>query len=265
MASPLDSVPIIDLSLPESEAAANVRSACIGSGFFYVTGHGVPQELVDNMFQQQQEAFKLPLDEEILDPANQSIGDTKEGFYFAREIAADCPEAKKPLHGPNVWPPSDILPSYRTVTMEYFEAVNALGLRLIRLLALTLGLEATYFDSYFQPPMMVLRPLHYTAQISKPTDGVFGAGAHSDYGMLTILKTDEVEGLQIYTGEKSSTTPQSDAWVGVPPIPGAFIINLGDMLEVVFAAMSGKSFSRAFGTTLVTGYIWPTEVNVEKA
>jgi isopenicillin N synthase-like dioxygenase len=59
-------------------------------------------------------------------------------------------------------------------------------------------------------------------QVSNPTNGVFGAGAHTDYGMLTVLATDEVPGLQIYQGGH---------WVDVLPIPGTFIINLGDMLE----------------------------------
>ena len=61
-------------------------------------------------------------------------------------------------------------------------------------MALTLDLPRDYFDSYFEPPMVMLRPLHYAAQVSNPGEGVFGAGAHSDYGMLTVLATDEVGG-----------------------------------------------------------------------
>lgn len=95
--------------------------------------------------------------------------------------------------------------------------------RLLRLIALSLGLPADHFASFFSSPMIFLRPLHYAAQVSKPDDGVYGAGAHSDYGMLTILATDDVPGLQIHR--------DSTGWVDVAPVPGTYIINLGDMLQ----------------------------------
>eukprot|EP00879_Flechtneria_rotunda_P019606 GHRR01020600.1.p1 GENE.GHRR01020600.1~~GHRR01020600.1.p1 ORF type:complete len:269 (+),score=76.30 GHRR01020600.1:898-1704(+) len=163
-----------------------------------------------------------PFAEETLDPDNQAVGDTKEGFYFGREVPKDSPEAKQPLHGPNQWPSEDLVPRFRATVTEYFDAVTAVGHKLLRLLALSLNLPAHFFEQYFTRPMLALRPLHYTAQVSAPSQGVFGAGAHSDYGMLTILATDEVPGLQVHLG---------GSWHEVQPIPGTFIINLGDMLE----------------------------------
>ena len=77
-------------------------------------------------------------------------------------------------------------------------------------------------DANFTKAMNAIRLLHYEDTISNPSDGVFGCGAHSDYGMLTFLYTDEVGGLQVnLKGE----------WVDVPPMPGCFIVNLGDMLQ----------------------------------
>jgi isopenicillin N synthase-like dioxygenase len=108
-------------------------------------------------------------------------GDTKEGFYFGREVPAGSPEAELPLHGPNVWPPPALLPGFRPAVEEYFREASALGHRLLRLLALSLGLAPGHFDRQFDPPMAFLRPLRYAPEKSSPGEGVFGAGAHSDY------------------------------------------------------------------------------------
>lgn len=94
--------------------------------------------------------------------------------------------------------------------------------RLVQLLALSLDLPADAFRSKFDPPMIYLRPLHYAPDISSPEAGVYGAGAHSDYGMLTILATDGSPGLQVLL---------NDQWRPVQSVPSAFIINLGDMCE----------------------------------
>jgi hypothetical protein len=217
--------------------------------------------------------------------------------HLNREVAADSPEAALPLHGPNQWPPPSLLPQLRPTYEAYLAAVTQLGLRLLRLLALALGLPGDTFLPLFGRPMTFLRPLHYSpqvgrsgllvavqcgwpskeahsncchiswiilmlhacgsirlqvdacsrmrlpglstggtarrcvtcwlcggdgVQVSAPSEGIFGAGAHTDYGMLTILTTDGTPGLQIHAG---------GAWLDVPQVEGAFIINLGDMLE----------------------------------
>eukprot|EP00878_Enallax_costatus_P005060 GHUV01005320.1.p1 GENE.GHUV01005320.1~~GHUV01005320.1.p1 ORF type:complete len:325 (+),score=87.88 GHUV01005320.1:753-1727(+) len=233
-------IPLVDISQDEATAAKQVCRACTEQGFMYVTGHGIPSEQVDAVFAQLKAAFAMPLEakqamiadennrgwtpfaEETLDPERQSKGDTKEGFYFGREVSPDSPEGKLPLHGPNQWPPEDLLPGFRQTITDYFQALTNLGMRMLRLLALSLGLPAEYFDEYFTSPMVALRPLHYSAEVSAPNAGVFAAGAHSDYGMLTFLKTDDVPGLQVFLNHR---------WHDVAPVPGAFIVNLGDMLE----------------------------------
>lgn len=237
---PADAVPVIDLEDSEHVSAAAIKAACQGTGFFYVKNHRVPQSLIDQMFEENRKAFGLPLEdklkmildengrgytpfrEETLDPANQTTGDTKEGFYFGRDVAPNSEDAKKPMQGPNQWPDPGLLPDFRRITKLYFEALSALGFRMLRLLALALDLPPDYFSPFFKTPGMLLRPLHYAAEKSSPSDGIFGAGAHTDYGMLTILATDDVAGLQIY---------MAGAWHDVAPLPGTFIINLGDMLE----------------------------------
>jgi hypothetical protein len=70
--------------------------------------------------------------------------------------------------------------------------------------------------------MLFLRPLRYAAHLSSPEDGVFGAGPHTDYGLLTILATDGTPGLQVF---------HNDRWFDVPYVGGSLLINLGDMAE----------------------------------
>ncbi|KAK9843645.1 hypothetical protein WJX81_000832 [Elliptochloris bilobata] len=235
-------VSVVDLSEPEATVAARVREACLSSGFFYVVNHGISEALVTEVFEQNHAFFALPAEqkryiladcnnrgytpmaEETLDPANQREGDTKEGLYFGREVAPGSPEAHLPLHGPNQWPPEDLLPRYREVTEAYLAALLALSFRLLRALAIALDLAPEHFRPYFDPPSPFLRPLRYAARASAPEQGVFGAGAHSDYGMLTLLRTDDAPGLQVRPEPGGS-------WHPVAPRPGAFIVNLGDMLE----------------------------------
>eukprot|EP00882_Tetradesmus_deserticola_P026949 GHRQ01029774.1.p1 GENE.GHRQ01029774.1~~GHRQ01029774.1.p1 ORF type:complete len:192 (+),score=75.26 GHRQ01029774.1:466-1041(+) len=113
-------------------------------------------------------------------------------------------------------------------------------MRLLRLLALSLALPADYFAPHFTHPMVALRPLHYTAEVSAPASGVFGAGAHSDYGMLTLLATDEVPGLQVHL---------DGSWQAVQPLAGAFIVNLGDMLERWTNGLFKSTLHRVINTT----------------
>ncbi|KAK9814115.1 hypothetical protein WJX72_000846 [[Myrmecia] bisecta] len=252
-----EKVPVIDLSQTEEAAAQEVRQACISAGFFYVSNHGVPDNIMERYAEQNRKFFALPVQEklriladknnrgytpmaeETLDPANQTEGDSKEGLYIGREIPADSEEATKPLHGPNQWPSEALLPDFRPVTMEYFHAMHVLGLRLVRLIALALQLPADHFDSNFDKPLINLRPLHYSAKVSRPSEGIYGAGAHTDYGMLTLLATDKNPGLQICLDGQ---------WQDVPPMPGMLIVNLGDMLERWTNGMFRSTLHRVIST-----------------
>jgi isopenicillin N synthase-like dioxygenase len=138
------------------------------------------------------------------------------------QIPASSPESALPLHGPNIWPSEVLLPGFRVAQEEYMHTMTVLGHRLLRLLALALGLPAAAFESAFTRPMIFLRPLRYAPVRSLLEEGLLGAGAHSDYGMLTILATDHVPGLEVLL---------ASGWVEAPPKPDAFIVNLGDMLE----------------------------------
>jgi isopenicillin N synthase-like dioxygenase len=238
-------LPILDLSswreddrASLSAIAAEVGAACRDVGFFYVGNHGVDRGLIERAFAQSRRFFGLPLAErqalaiekiggnrgysgmlhEALDPGRGP--DLKEAFNVGLEIAPDDPEplSGKPFRSLNAWPR---LPGFRETLLAYYDACAALGARLHRAFANDLGLEPDFFDDKFDRPMATLRLLHYPAPPagSEPRTG---AGAHTDYGNLTLLATDDVGGLEVRarTGE----------WIDAPVVPGAFIVNIGDCL-----------------------------------
>ncbi|KAL3747403.1 hypothetical protein ACJRO7_016222 [Eucalyptus globulus] len=254
----------IDLSSSDiRQSVSLLKQACLDSGFFYVINHGIGQDLMEEVFAQSRRFFGLPLSEkmkllrnekhrgytplfdEVLDAANQIQGDYKEGYYIGTEVPEDDPDVQKPHFGPNLWPSEgnqllnmiSILPRWRQ-TMEIFhsQALNVAKV-VARIIALALDLEADFFDKpeILGKPIPILRLLHYEGLISDPSKGIYGAGAHSDFGFLTLLATDDVPGLQICKNKDAK--PQ--AWEYVQPLKGksptelerkiAFIVNLGDM------------------------------------
>eukprot|EP00249_Psilotum_nudum_P016914 c26050_g1_i4 orf=2948-4030(+) len=238
----------IDLSNPDLAAsAANLRQACMDTGFFYLINHGISQNFMDEVFDHSRKFFALPDKEkvkvfrnecsrgytpfldEVLDPDTQSKEDFKEGYYIGVDIDRNDPRYCKPLSGPNEWPNPALLPNWRETMEKYHAEALKVGRRLAHLIALALNLEAGFFDQpgILDNPDAVLRLLHYKGEESNPELGVYGAGAHSDWGLLTLLATDDVLGLQIC--KDKDTEPR--VWEHVPAVKGAYIVNIGDMLE----------------------------------
>ncbi|XP_048133245.1 2-oxoglutarate-Fe(II) type oxidoreductase hxnY-like isoform X2 [Rhodamnia argentea] len=235
---PTSALNCIDLSSSDIQQSVSLlKQACLDSGFFYVINHGVGQDLMEEVFVQSRRFFGLPLSEkmkllrnekhrgytplfdEVLDPGNQIQGDYKEGYYIGEEIPEDDLDAQKPHFGPNLWPSEDILPRWRQ-TMEKFHS-QALNMAKVvaRIIALALDLEADFFDKpeILGKPIPILRLLHYEGWISDPSKGIYGAGAHSDFGLITLLATDDVLGLQICKNKDAK--PQ--AWEYVQPLKGS--------------------------------------------
>ncbi|GAB4852647.1 hypothetical protein Ancab_016862 [Ancistrocladus abbreviatus] len=238
----------IDLSISDVHNSVSLlKQACLDCGFFYVINHGISQEFMDEVFYESRKFFALPINDkmkllrneknrgytpihdEVLDPENQVKGDHKEGYYIGVEIPEDDPKAVKPFCGPNVWPAADLLPGWRQTMEKYHQQCLEVAQKLARIIALALDLEADFFDKreMLGEPIATLRLLHYEGQASDPSRGIFGAGAHSDYGLITLLATDDVVGLQICKDKDAK--PQ--IWEYVAPLKGSFIVNLGDMLE----------------------------------
>lgn len=266
------SLPVVDLAQAESEACDNIRQILAEHGFFYLVGHGIEPGLLAAALDAMRQFFELPQEDKAasydlhgeeldmgcstkwggylpwhsskLDPLNQSQPDQKESWSMTRELSGDHPEVQAwpALHGPNSWPSPALLPEFQRTMSAYFAAVSALGPRVLRLVARACDLQLEYFaaEGMFDRPTVTLGANHYSATESKPQEGVLGIGAHTDYGALTFLYTDDVPGLEI-AGPDHGTHATSIGlrdegsvaanWIPVPPLAGAFIVNVGDMLE----------------------------------
>ncbi|KAG5248871.1 2-oxoglutarate-Fe(II) type oxidoreductase hxnY [Salix suchowensis] len=234
-------LPIIDLSSPDRISTANsIRQACVDYGFFYLVNHGVEGQLLSKVLEESKKFFSLPLNEKMklsrkhhrgytplyaenLDPLSRSKGDSKEGFYVG-PVEGDMAQTNL-----NQWPSQEIFPAWR-LTMEcYHKKLMSAGKKIICLIALALNLDEDYFEKVgaLDTPNGFLRLLHYPGELGCFNEEIYGASEHSDYGMITLLASDGVPGLQVCK-EKFN---QPRLWEDVPHIKGAFIVNIGDMME----------------------------------
>ncbi|WP_417582136.1 isopenicillin N synthase family dioxygenase [Nitrincola sp.] len=217
-----------------------VRTACTQVGFFYVTGHQVPQGVIDATFSAAKSFFALPLSDKIKLDINRSMnmrgytpllhentnvegkGDLHEGFDIALDVPLDDADVRAGVfgYGPNQWPEN--LPSFREALQAYHQAMLDLGSMIFRAFALALELDEQYFLPYITKPMAHMRVLSYPSQEGQVDEQQIGIGPHSDYECFTILRTDEVPALQVLNS-------QGD-WIQAPPIPGAFVVNVGDLM-----------------------------------
>ncbi|MCG3269526.1 isopenicillin N synthase family oxygenase [Yoonia sp. I 8.24] len=216
---------------------ADLGKACRETGFFVITGHGISQDLIADVYAVADRFFALPAatkaevaisknphnrgwaqqGSEALDEAS-GLKDRKEAFNVGLDLPADDPRviAGEPFRGVNVWP--DIA-GFKDVMLDYYADALDLGRALHSAIAIDLGLPPHYFDPHFTEPMATLRVLSYPAA---PDGEGIGAGAHSDYGSITLLMTDGVAGLQV--------KPRGGDWTDVPHIQDAYIVNIGDSL-----------------------------------
>lgn len=234
-------VPIIDLG--RSDAPERLDRACRTDGFFIVTGHGLDPDRFDRLERAARDFFDRPDIEKAriaMDVAGRAwrgwfppggeltsgVPDGKEGIYFGREDGPDHPRVRAgtPLHGQNLFPDdSELGPAVLAV----LDALTDLGHRLCGLLAVGLGLDPDWFRTTLTAdPTILFRIFHYPANDPVGTDPVEGAEwgvqEHTDYGLLTILRQDDVGGLEVRT---------RNGWVEAPPVPDSFVCNIGDMLE----------------------------------
>lgn len=249
-------VPVIDLTpyregTPEGKAAvaAQVDQACRDIGFLVVSGHGISEDLiahthaVSKQFFDRPHAEKLAVDRPAPDQVRGYSAVGGEGLSFSLDEPTppdikeslsigpvDVPagdayytsEAAGPHFAPNVWPQEP--PELRAVWSDYFRAVDVLARDLMRIFALGLKLDETYFDPTIDKNISMMRVLRYPAQTSAPLPGQLRAGAHSDYGSMTILRKE--------LGDKSLQIKNKiGEWVDVPVVPGTFIVNIGDLMQ----------------------------------
>ena len=241
------SLPILDLQdalklgAPRSaEVAAQMREAAMASGFFYVRHHGVDAAQIARQFTLAQELLDVPRATrealamhhspsmrgyELMGAQSLDLSarpDLKESFYCGMAYPEDHPyvRAGYQTYGHNQWPAE--VPHAPAVCEAYIQSLLVLSRRLMQLLALSLDLPETFFDATSANPMITLRMIRYPAHPEGADERTFGAGAHTDWGAITILAQDAHGGLEVQM-------PQGD-WVEATPVPGCFVVNLGDMI-----------------------------------
>ena len=250
----LAAVPVVDISpywqgdsAARRALAAEVDQMCREIGFMVISGHGVDPQLVSAVEETSRAFFDLPLAEKmrIVRPApdvtrgymplkaevlvrsrgGDAKGDLNESLMIGPVDVSDsayhtAPEAGRHF-ARNLWPdrPAELRAAYES----YYRVMDSLAIDLMRLFALALGLPEKYFDPSVDRSISRLRVRNYPAPDVPPEPGQLRAGAHSDYGSLTILKTeDRPGGLQVQASD--------GAWLDVPHMPGCFVVNIGDML-----------------------------------
>jgi isopenicillin N synthase-like dioxygenase len=239
-------VPVIDFAaflLGTAEGKARVAkaigAACEDTGFFYLSGHGIAQSQIDAIFAASRRFFALPLEERLkikLTPRQnrgyQPLGsrmygdkadapDLNESFKYQHELAPDDPDIRdgNRVHAANRWPEN--LPGWRETLIAYYDQMERLTYALLRGFALALDLPEDYFRGFYTKPLTQINLLHYPPHPSATPGRQFGLRPHSDTTAFTILAQGDVGGLQVEHG---------GVWIEAPPLPGTFVINIGDMM-----------------------------------
>jgi isopenicillin N synthase-like dioxygenase len=211
-----------------------------------ISGHGVEPELVQQTRRAALKFFALPLEDKMrlrsppgvsrgyFPPRsealaqsleNQSPPDLKEAFNIGPvDVGTDAYFAAaegSSFFASNPWP--EAVPELQPVFTRYYREMSVLARELMRLFSLGLGLPEAFFDSKVDRHIAVFSVLHYPPLSQPPLPGQLRAGAHTDFGSLTILQRDETPGgLEVFSG---------DAWLKVPDIAGTLVVNLGDLMQ----------------------------------
>ena len=240
------SLPILDLQRLDAEGAdreaflRELREAARDFGFFYLTGHGIPEGLTQGVVGLARRFFSLPERDKLeIEMVNSPHfrGYTRAGFEYTRgkqdwreqvDIGAERPAlaldagspAWKRLQGPNQWPSA--LPDLKPVLLAYQEKATALAVRVLQAFSAALEQPEDVFEPIYEPaPNQLVKIIRYPGRAAGESDQ--GVGAHKDSGFMAVLLQDRVEGLQV-EGE--------DGWIDAPPVPGTFIVNVGEILEI---------------------------------
>ncbi|KAL8784619.1 MAG: hypothetical protein Q9213_003874 [Squamulea squamosa] len=253
----IETIPTIDISPFTSSDASQqsidavveqVRHACTTYGFFQLVGHGVSREAQEEIMECAKRFFELPIEERMEVQVKNSMGksfrgyeppgiqvhqkglkaDTKEAFIIGAEVPADDPDAGTFSTGPNLWPKSIADEVFRTPVMKYQSTMLELVKLLLKILAR--GLPSAWkctpdvFDEFAVNPSMPMRLLHYAPSVVRD-ECQFGVGDHTDFGgVAVLLQQPGTEGLEVWY-------PPTETWIPVPVKEGAYVVNMGDMMQ----------------------------------
>ncbi|MGB1361417.1 MAG: isopenicillin N synthase family dioxygenase [Alphaproteobacteria bacterium] len=262
-----DSIPVIDIATlvdgsDIDSVAKELRHVCENVGFLYVKNHGISDDTINDMLKLTREFFDLPVSVKNNIHIKDS-GTTLRGYIGMYEENVDPEKTKDykecydmgansddsiPFFGMNRFPDAE-LPEFGKVATAYHDAMLKLGKSLSQGIAVSLGLEKDFFDDRLSDPITIQRFLHYPPQTGKIDESKMGIGAHTDYGFLTILYQDDIGGLQVQN--------HSGEWVSAPPIPGTFVINMGDLLQTLTGGRFVSTMHRVINASGKERYSMP--------
>lgn len=250
----------------------DVRAACTSTGFFQLTGHGVPPLLQKSLFDAAAKFFALPPATKLHLDARKNAGfrgydvmgaqsyepgvlpDLKEGFITGIDVPLDDPRvaARRFFMGRNVWPPAESLAfeEFRGPVEEYYGAMLRLCGVVLDLVAATLPYGPHVFDGFrANEPACPLRLLHYPPTPAQVRDEKrqLGSSAHTDFGAITLLLQDEHPGLEVQDRETGD-------WIGVPPDKDAYVVNMGDMVSRITGGRYKSSIHRVLNKNSTDRY-----------
>jgi isopenicillin N synthase-like dioxygenase len=238
--------PLTSGNAQRRKTVAQIAAACRTWGFFQITRHGIPEELISRVWYETKGFFALPTSAKqgVVRTKDNARGwynreltkttrDMKEVFDFGYKPYPELPDedpSNRTWDGVNQWPDAGLCPDFRSTMWEYFQACEHIALELLEVVGEGLGvspdcltrdfvnkhtsfLRLNYFPQY--------DPLHVDQQAS--ARGHLGIHHHSDAGALTVLLQDSVGGLQVCL---------NDEWIPVEPVEGALVINIGDIVQV---------------------------------
>jgi len=242
MQTAFKSLPIINISnlysqnLEErKEVAEKLGSAARDIGFLYITGHNIHKEDINKLKAITKKYFEQSLDKKmesyIGNSTNHSgyVPEGEEVFYGGGKDLKECYDVNfdytssaqiYPMVGPTQWPKME---GFKEAVKDYYDAIFNLGKKLMQGFALSLGLEEDTFLKFINNPPSQLRLIHYPANLDENSNQK-GIGAHTDYECFTMLLP-TAPGLEVLNG--------ANEWIDVPLVEDAFVINIGDMLEVL--------------------------------
>ena len=240
-----EEIPVIDVSGAvtgnniEGVARAIYRAATT-HGFFYISGHGIDQPLIDQAFEVSKSFFAQPtknketvavnthqrgwMAQGMSHLAGAKTHDLKEVFFWGTQTNADDPDiqAGKPLVAVNQWP-TEVFPSLEVELLPYYNAVCAVARHIMSAIAVSLEQPADYFTACYETPLARGQLVYYPPSTAEhEAEGRYGVAPHTDFGVLTLLLQDDSGGLQVRS--------KSGEWIEAPPIEGTLVCNIGDLL-----------------------------------
>ncbi len=237
-------IPTLDIRRYSDPSSSSDRAAFVAElgaayrewGFAGIRGHGIPQELIDGAYEAFRRFFALPAETKLkyhvkggggargytpfgVETAKDSkYPDLKEFWHVGREIPRDSKYAD--VMAPNLWP--EEVPEFHRYGYGLFEALDGLGSRVLRALALHIDLPETYFEDKTNFGNSILRPIHYPP-ITAPEVPNVRAGAHEDINLITLLVGASAQGLEVLS--------RKGEWVPFTADADTIVVNIGDMLQ----------------------------------